>query len=400
MDLAGYLAPIASLTRREKQKSWFLELEERVKAALELYGALDERARQCVWDELRNRIRTEEVKAWYCEPEQGSLFQGTSISSLTVPHTIPEPLALQSITELEEEIAGAYINLHHRHVDRMKGAFQEAVDEWLQQGLYYGVVICSKVISQAFGLSIYSEEAIFEVDGHHVDPHEITSYPSQVREAYFEECKRKIACFDGLDLEQRELESSLVLADISKPKIARYKDQVLLAPIRCNEIAALLSERIVRRITEKSSGEIVPKGLTVVIYDTDTPYTYHEIMGYCANNLSPALPGLTILGSSGTIDAFRWLYTYRVSLISQKIQKGSVYSVVQGKFTPFVFYGVLVWRDAEILLDMENLSMLRYRGNLSPDLEFAYLVADLCKQDQEGVASLTWQRFRELHFNQ
>ena len=122
----------------------------------------------------------------------------------------------------------------------------------------------------------------------------------------------------------------------------------------------------------------------MTIYDTDTPYAYHEIMGYTSDNLSPVLPGLTLLGTSGTIDAFRWLYAYRVSLIAQKIQKGSLYSEVHRRFKPFVFFGVLIPRDAEILLDMNNLHRLRYKGNFSPNLEFSYLMSDLIKNSSEA----------------
>ena len=119
--------------------------------------------------------------------------------------------------------------------------------------------------------------------------------------------------------------------------------------------------------------------MNILIYDTDTPYTYHHLLGCNGRSDMPILPGLTIMGSSGTIDAFRWLYCYRVSLISQKIQKSSLYSEAHGEFIPFVYYGVLVPRDAEILLDMSNLDTLRYRGNLSPEIEFSYLVPSLAK---------------------
>ena len=135
-----------------------------------------------------------------------------------------------------------------------------------------------------------------------------------------------------------------------------------------------------------------------MIYDTDTPYTYHEVMGYNDFETSQVLPGLTILGASGTIDAFRWLYTYRLSLIAQKIQKGSIYSEVHRRFIPFTFFGVLVPRDAEILLDLDNLHRLRYKGNLSPDVEFLYMVSALYKDRAKVPASLFWKEFKEKHF--
>jgi len=400
MKLKEYLKPISEIVRSDVQRKWFLALEERGKKGMALYQSFDEDEKRRIWDELRNRVRTEEIKAWYSEPEGESFFQGTSISSLTIPYTLSEPLKLLSINDLEEEIANAYIQLHRKHVNKVRGAIQENVDDWISKGLYYGIVISSKVISQAFDLSVSHKDVVLDIEGYRVDPHEITSYPLAVREAYFEKCQDKLDCFSGLEVEQRELEASLVLADISKPRISKYKDKMLLAPIRCNEIASILSSRVVEKIIEKTSGKIMPSGLTVVIYDSDTPYAYHEIMGYNARILSPVLPGLIVLGSSGTIDAFRWLYAYRISLIAQKVQKSSHYSEVQRRFMPFVFFGVLVWRDAEILLDMNSLSKLRYRGNLSPDLEFPYLIPSFYIEKGDSLSAISWEKFRKNHLIQ
>lgn len=398
MRLDEYLKPIDGIVRDKEQRRWFLGLEEKARKGWALYRALRKDEKNDIWDEFRNRSRTEEIKAWYSAPEGDTLFQGTSISSLSIPYCIPQPLKLESPLELEEKIADAYIELHDKYHEKVRGAILEDIDEWIGQGLYYAVVVSAKVISQALGLSISSGDVIFNVDGHRVDPHELISYPPKVRKAYFEKCLKKIRCFGELDIEQRELESCLVLSDISKPKLEKYRDRLLLAPIRCNEIAALMSGHIAKKIEEKTSGRIRPKGLAVVIYDTDTPYGYHKTMGHDLSTLSPVLPGLTILGASGTIDAFRWLYAYRLSLISQKIQKSSLYSEVERRFIPFVFFGVLVWRDAQILLDLSRLSMLRYRGNLSPDLEFAYLIEGLSK-GRKGTdrPEFSWDAFRKAH---
>lgn len=397
MNLSEYLAPVAEIIASQEQREWFERLEARARTGFSLYQEAENAEKNRIWRAFQNRVRTEEIKAWYSEPDGESLFQGTSVSSLTIPYVTSQPLKIDSIEFLEEIIAQEYIYYHDKHADQVRGAIQENTDYWISQGLYYGVVLCSKVLSQAFGLSISAEDVIFEVDGYLVDPHEITSCPKEIRENYFKKCQNRIDCFHGLDLERRELEASLALADISKPKIKEYKGKILLGPIRCNEIAAILSRRVIEKIVTKSSGRIRPRSLAVVIYDTDTPYTYHQIMGYSQQQLAPTLPGLVVLGASGTIDAYRWLYSYRVSLITQKIQKGSLYSEVQKKFMPFVFFGVLVWRDAEILLDMEKLSFLRYRGNLCPALEFSYLLPTLHEKDSSEVAEFAWDTFRNQH---
>ena len=398
MTLNEYLKKIDRVLSSQEQQAWLEKLEKRTMEGFQLFASADKDGRLEISDNFRDRVRTEEIKAWYSEPQGDSLFQGTSISSLTIPYKTTNPLEFNTVIELEEEIADGYIELHNRHAESVSTAILEDTQSWLKEGLYYGVVIGAKVISQAFGLFVLDKDVIFSVDGHCVDPHEITSYPKDIRDSYFMECKKRISCFDGMELKRNELEASLVLADISKPKLDKYKGKILLAPIRCNEIAALLSERVAERIREKTSGKINPRSLSITIYDTDTPYTYHEVMGYGSCSFSPILPGLTILGSSGTIDSFKWLYAYRVSLISQKIQKGSLYSEVHREFMPFVFFGVLVPRDADILLDMNNLHRLRYRGNFSPELEFAYLVPRLYGEEERNLPDYSWDQFRSRYF--
>ena len=151
----------------------------------------------------------------------------------------------------------------------------------------------------------------------------------------------------------------------------------MLAPIRCNELCSLISVNVTKLIKEKTKGRISPRSLSITIFDTDTPYTYHQINGYYGSDVAPVLPGITVLGTSGTIDSFRWLYAYRVSLVAQKMMKSSLFSEVKRSFLPFVFFGVLVERDAEILLDLNKLDILRYRGQVSPYLEYLYMIPKL-----------------------
>lgn len=374
MNLYNYLKKLDGILEKDAQKRWFTRLSSRVKGGLQLYRRASESKRCSIQKEFINRLRTEEIKAWYSEPEGNSLFQGTSVSSLTIPQQLNSPLELRSIFELEESIAESYVALHNKHAKTVKNTIMENTDQWMAEGLYYAVVLSSKIIAQAFGLSVLYKDVVYKIGGHIVDPHEITSYPSNIRQAYFKKCLQDLNVFTGLQLERREFEASLVLADISKPRIKKYKNKIILAPVRCNEIAAILSDRVTALIIEKSSGKIKPRSLAVVIFDTDTPYTYHQIMGYARNRFAPILPGLIILGASGTIDAFRWLYAYRLSLITQKIMKSSLHSEIHKSFIPFVFFGVLVPRDAQILLDMGNLQRVRYKGNFDPDIEFSYLL--------------------------
>lgn len=376
--LSEYLAELDDPACDAGRAAWYPRLRETVAQGEALWreAAPDRRARLSV--AFRERIRTEELKAWYGEPESsGSLFQGTSVTSLTIPYEVSEPMRLRGMDALEDAVADAYIALHDRLEPAVRAAILEPVDRWMAEGVFYGVAVGSKMLSQALGLHARQSDVVFEVDGVTVDPHEITGYPQEIRHRYFTACLERVAALRGLGLTQAEFETSLVLADISKPKIAEYRDRLLLGPVRCNELATLLSRHVTARIRERTHGRIAPRSLMVTIYDTDTPYGYHQVAGYYGEALAPTLPGLTVLGASGSIDAFRWLYAYRVSLIAQKMMKSSLYSEVKRCFIPFVFYGVLVERDAEILLDLDHLGDLRYRGNLSPYLEFTYLLPRL-----------------------
>ena len=379
MMLSEYLKKLDDSLSVQSQLDWYQKLKERSREGLSLFENANYKKQEEIRGEFRNRVRTEELKAWYGAPDGDILFQGTSISSLTIPCKLPSPLHLEDISDLEEAIANSYIELHDEHAAKVRNAIMEDVEDWISSGLYYGVAIGSKVISQAFHLAVPYRDVVFKVKDHLVDPHEIISYPQDVREEYFKAVKDKIKCFGPMNLRQEEMEASLILADISKPKLEEYRDKIILTPVRCNEVATCLACSVKELIIEKTSGRIKPKSLAVVIYDTDTPYTYHHLLGCNGNPCAPILPGLTVLGASGTIEALRWLYTYRISLIAQKMMKSSIYSEVHSDFIPFIFYGVLVPRDAEILLDLENLDKLRYRGNISPQIEFCYLLSDIAK---------------------
>ena len=384
MKLKDYLKGASEYTENSSWLEWRTILEGRLRENSTLYESLSTYEKNRTAAEFQNRIRTEELKAWYGSPEGESIFQGTSISSLTIRASYNNPLKLDDISSLEIQIAKRYIQEHDRLRKCVKDAIIEDTQEWIKKGLFYGVCIASKVLSQAFALHANVSDIVFKVDNYLVDPHEITSYPDEVRQKYFEKVLKRVECFEGLEIDRQSLESSLILADISKPKLEKYNKKILLAPVCCNQIAEILSKRVRDKIEKLSEGRINPPSLSVTICDTDAPYTYNHLLG-CGGQLeAPELPGLTVLGCSGTISAFRWLYSYRVSLISQKIMKSSLYSEVHRDFIPFVFFGVLVPRDADILLDMKNLSTLRYKGNLSPQIEYLFLVSDLLDYVNSG----------------
>ena len=100
-----------------------------------LYDSLSNCVKNRIANEFQNRIRTEELKAWYGSPEGDSIFQGTSISSLTIGARYNDPLILNDINSLEIEIAKRYIEEHDRLRKSAKDAIIEDTQEWIEKGL-------------------------------------------------------------------------------------------------------------------------------------------------------------------------------------------------------------------------------------------------------------------------
>ena len=163
MMLGDYLKLLEKYINNPQQDAWNEKLANRVKEGYSIFQSLDTEKRQRLSREFNNRIRTEELKAWYSSPEGETLFQGTSISSLTVPCKLSSPLSLKGIEELENAAAEHYIRLHDRYADKVKNAIIENVDTWIKEGLYYGIVISSKIISQAFQLKVPYKDVVFKV---------------------------------------------------------------------------------------------------------------------------------------------------------------------------------------------------------------------------------------------
>ena len=161
MTLSEYLKEVDGILKRQEQQAWLEKLEKGAREGFQLFESADEDVRLKISDNFRDRVRTEEIKAWYSEPHGDSLFQGTSISSLTIPYKTSNPIEFNTVFELEEEIADGYIELHNRHAESVSTAILEDTQSWLKEGLYYGVVIGAKVISQAFGLFVLTRMSYF-----------------------------------------------------------------------------------------------------------------------------------------------------------------------------------------------------------------------------------------------
>ncbi|MBT3878114.1 MAG: hypothetical protein HOF76_03525, partial [Candidatus Scalindua sp.] len=105
MTLSEYLKKIDGVLSSQEQQAWLERLEKRTMEGFQLFASAGEDGRLKISDNFRDRVRTEEIKAWYSEPHGDSLFQGTSISSLTIPYKTSNPIEFNTVFQLEEEIA-------------------------------------------------------------------------------------------------------------------------------------------------------------------------------------------------------------------------------------------------------------------------------------------------------
>ncbi|HNX90780.1 MAG TPA: hypothetical protein PKG81_02875, partial [Candidatus Omnitrophota bacterium] len=229
MNIEKYILSKKTVLDSASQCQWKARLDTK----MGFFNGIKEKPHE-LYQYFERRVRTEELKAWYSSPDPGDLFQGTSISSLVIPATFKRPLEIKGVEQLVEEIADCYIRYHDKYAKAVSDAIVESVEGWIKEGLFYGVVLPSKIISQAFDLAVDTRSLVVDIEGDAIDPHEITSYPAEIREKYFNSVRPGIECLSDMNISRQEFEASLILADVSKPKIQKYKGKALLGPIKCN----------------------------------------------------------------------------------------------------------------------------------------------------------------------
>ena len=79
ISLASYLKRTDEKINTEEQKKWFKKLKTKTEEGVEIYKKSTDETKRNICLDIQNRIRTEEIKAWYSTPQENSLFQGTSI---------------------------------------------------------------------------------------------------------------------------------------------------------------------------------------------------------------------------------------------------------------------------------------------------------------------------------
>ena len=100
MDLTSYIQ-LLDIESDPVQQEWYERFTTGVRKGQSLFENATPKKQASFKSMFDLWVQTEELKAWYGEPEKGSLFQGTSISSLTIPYELQDPLIINGIEDLE-----------------------------------------------------------------------------------------------------------------------------------------------------------------------------------------------------------------------------------------------------------------------------------------------------------
>lgn len=285
-------------------------------------------------------------------------FGGTSVTALIRRPTLSAPIHVESLEGIAEIIAREYV-LESRSLEpKLQNGFsREEVDLFKQHGVFYGVHISPKLIATCEQLVVDHKDLLIEG---FPDPYELPKHPREVIDAYFVELKKQ----RGLDLEL----SSLVLADTTTPEGMEGKK--ILNPTGLNEKLAKLSDITTQKV--RDAGVNVDP-LYFVSTDTDTPQRVLLSEGKSLLQGFPLTPGLTMCGSTATIDGFDFKYAYRIGLIAQTISNNIISSRMQGSYSPFIFVGMLSpFGYSNGAIPTGKMGDLRYQGNIDLKKEFEY----------------------------
>lgn len=288
----------------------------------------------------------------------GMAFGGTSISALVRVPSFDSQVEPRSFDELADLIARKYVeelravqgSLGRAFIDREVKLFEE-------HGLFYGAHISPKLIGLTEGLLVEHRDLLLPG---FPDPYQLPNAPKTVIEAYFRDLKSQ----RGLDLKL----SSLVLADTTTPK--GYEGKKILNPVNLNEKLSRLSSLATQAI--RNRGERCDE-LYLLCTDTDSPQRILLAEGRRVLEGYPLTPGLTMCGSTASMNGFDFKYAYRLGLIAQGLTNNIVSSKFNGCYSPFVFFGMLSpFGYVNGAIPTGKMGEIRYPGDIDLRKEFLF----------------------------
>ena len=296
----------------------------------------------------------------------GNTFGGTSVTALVKAPTLPRPLTLGSYDELAEIIAESYVSESKLLEPQLGNAFsQEECDLYMEHGIFYGVHVSPKLLALVEGLVVEHKDLLIQG---FPEPYQLHNESLETIGEYFVALKEQ----RGLDLDL----SSLVLADTTTPE--GFEGKKILNPTGLNEKLVELSELVTQRVREK--GRKVDS-LYMISTDTDSPHRMLLSHGQRLMDGFPLTPGLTMCGSTASIEGFDFKYIYRIGLIAQGISNNIISSRIRSSYSPFTFIGMLSpFGYTNGALPTNDMGTLRYEGNIDLRREFLFQYEGVVKR--------------------
>jgi hypothetical protein len=289
---------------------------------------------------------------------QGIVFGGTSVTSLIRIPELSKQFYPGSYSDLADVIAEQYVQESKAIAPLLDRAFTpKEVDLFMEHGLFYGVHISPKFLALAENLVVEHSELL--LDGF-PEPYQLPKESAEVVQQYFKELKKQ----KGLDIDI----SSLVLADTTTPK--GFEGKKILNPTGLNEKLKTLSELTTKAVNQRG---VKCDSLYFLCTDSDSPHRLHLSQQQQVSEGYPLTPGLTMCGSTATMDGFDFKYMYRFGIIAQLLSNNIIGSRMKGKFSPFTFVGMLSpFGYVNGAIPTGEMGELRYEGNIDLKKEFLH----------------------------
>lgn len=288
----------------------------------------------------------------------GFHFGGTSVTALVRKPNLSHPLYPNSYEELAERIADAYVEEVKLLMPELVKAFTKSECElFAEHGLFYGIHISPKLLALSEGLVVEHLDLLLEG---FPEPYQLPKQPAEVVAGYFSKLREE----RGLELDL----SSLVLADTTVPE--GYEGKKILNPSGLNGKLAKLSSLVTSMVKDLG---ISVDPLCLVSTDTDSPHRLLLSEGKSPLDGYPLTPGLTLCGSTASMEGFDFKYIYRIGLIAQTISNNIISSRMQRKFSPFTFFCMLSpFGYVNGAVPTGKMGEERYTGNIDLRKEFLF----------------------------